>query len=180
MKPTNPLWYLAALLLALVSLMGATVVAAGGWGPVRESTVTSVTRARAEAAGKSLAVFTDTLQTDRTITCQATDTNKAVTMIPSKAVDITADSDGTRWHLIGMLREGSNGLMVRCRPTDRRTDNATYGFAAVTGYSSAVTNGTGFAVLGVAIGGGLATWIYYNRRQRKRWALIETKGRTGK
>lgn len=178
MKLTNPLWYLAALLVALVSLMGATVVAAGGWDPVRESIVTPVTRDRAEAAGKSLAVFTDTPQPDRTIICRATGTDKVVTEIPSKAVGITADSDNVRWHLIGMLRDGSDGLSVRCRPTDRRTDYATYGFAAVTGYSSAVNNGTGFAAIGVAIGGGLAAWIYYNRRQRKRWANIELKGRT--
>ncbi|MBC7631958.1 hypothetical protein [Aeromicrobium sp.] len=174
MKPTNPLWYLAAFLFALVSVMGATVVAAGGWTPVRESTVTPTSNEHAEAAGKSLAVFTDVLQPDRVVTCRGTGPGKKVIEIPGKGVDIIADSDGTRWHLIALLRDGSNGLRVRCTPRDRRPDNASYGFAAVTGYDSAVNNGKGVAVLGGTVGLGFAAYVYYCRRSRRKESADES------
>ncbi len=63
MKPINPLWYLAAFVLALSSLMIGTAVAASAWNAVRDVTITS-TSIPADAAGKSLAVFTDIVQDD--------------------------------------------------------------------------------------------------------------------
>ncbi|MFI5429958.1 hypothetical protein [Aeromicrobium sp. UC242_57] len=58
MRLTNPLWYLAAFLLALGSAMIGTAVAAAAFDPVRNTTVTA-TSERVDAAGKSLAVFTN-------------------------------------------------------------------------------------------------------------------------
>jgi hypothetical protein len=165
-KPTNPLWYLAAFLIALGSVMAATAVAAGAWQPVRDATV-SPTLARADASGKSLAVFTDIVQPDRDISCQATDLNKKVIQIPNKDLDITVDDNGDRWHLIGMLRDGSNGLKVHCTPRDRKSDNATYAYAVVTGYDSKVNTGKGIAILGATIGAALGAYTYYCRRQRR-------------
>lgn len=174
MKPTNPLWYLAAFLLALGGAMIATVVAASAWDPVRDATVTSVT-SRIDASGKTLAVFTDIVQTDRDITCRATDRDKKVTEFVDKGIDIAVDSDGNRWHLLGIIRNGSDGLKITCRPKDRRTDNASYGYAAVTGYDKKVTNGTGIAVLALTAGVGFAAYVFYCRRARRKWAVISAR-----
>ena len=167
MRPTNPLWYLAAFLVALGSVMVGTVVAAGAWDPVREVTVTPTT-VRVDAAGKSLAVFTDIIQSDRRIVCRATSRDKKdVTRIPDAAIDIKVDNEGNQWHLIGLLPAGRNGLKVVCAPHDKRVDNASYGYATVTGFESRANNGKGVAVIGCAIGVALAGYVYYCRRQRR-------------
>jgi len=165
-KPINPLWYLAGFLLALVSIMLATVVAAQAWDSVRDATVAPISQ-RANASGKSLAVFTDIVQPDRDIVCVAKDPKKNTTTIPSEDLDITVDQDGDQWHLIAMLRNGSDQLQVRCNPKDRGADNATYAYAVVTGYDSKVNSGRGIAILGATLGGALAASTYYCRRQRR-------------
>lgn len=164
MKPTNPLWYLAAFLIALSSWMVATIIAAGAWQPVRDATLTPVTQ-RVDASRQSLAVFTDIVQPERAVTCRATGPGKKITDIPKAAIDITVDDDGNQWYLIGLLREGSDGLKVTCIPRDRRVDDATYAYAAVTGFSSKVNTGKGIAILGSTVGGGLAIFTLYTRRQ---------------
>lgn len=176
MKPTNPLWYLTALLIALGSWMIATVVAAGAWDPVRAATVTSVSE-RADAGGKSLAVYTDLLQKGRPISCRATSPGNPAIDIPAETIDITADDDGTTWHLIGMLRTGSDNLRIRCSPRDRGADNATYAYAAVNGYESKVNTGKGIAILGSTAGGALAVFTYYTRRRRRADLALEGSSR---
>lgn len=164
---TNPLWYLAAFLIAIGSAMGAVIVAAGAFDSVRDATVIPVTE-RAEASGKTLAVYTDVVQPDRDVTCQATGTDNKPVDIPDKGVDIVAtNTDGTAWHLIGLLDEGKADLRIACAPKDKRADNAAYGFAAVTGYSTTVNNGHGIEVLGLAAGAGLAAWVYWCRRKER-------------
>ena len=167
MRPINPLWYLAAFVVALGSLMIGTAVAASAWNPVREVTVTP-TSVRADAAGKSLAVFTDIVQTDRDVSCRAVDRDKDVTEIPDAALDIMVDNEGNQWHLIGMLPEGANALQIRCTPRDRRVDNASYGFAAVPGFESRANVGNGIGVLGAATGALFAGYVFYSRRQHRK------------
>ncbi|MCW2831402.1 MAG: hypothetical protein JWP31_2094 [Aeromicrobium sp.] len=167
MRLTNPLWYLAAFLIAIGSAMAAAAVAASAFDPVREATVTPVSE-RADASGKSLAVFTDIVQDDRDVTCQGRGRDKRRVEIPDKGVDITTESDGTRWHLIGLLEEGRNGLRVVCRPADKRIDNAAYGYATVDGYSSAITNGKGIVILGMTGGAGLGAYTFWCRRSARR------------
>lgn len=166
-RPINPLWYLAAFVVALGSLMIGTAVAASAWNPVREVTVTPTT-VRADAAGKSLAVFTDIVQPDRGISCRAVDRDKDVTPIPDAALDITVDNEGNQWHLIGMLPEGSNGLKVRCKPQGKRVDNASYGYAAVAGFESRANTGNGIGMIGAAIGVIFAGYVFYSRRQHRK------------
>lgn len=169
MRPINPLWYLAAFIVALGSVMIGTAVAASAWNPVREATITPTT-VRADAAGKSLAVFTDIVQTDRDVWCRASDRDKDITQIPEAALDITVDNEGNQWHLIGMLPDGANGLKVRCTPRDKRVDNASYGFAAVPGFESRANTGNGIGVLGVGVGALFAGYVFYSRRQHRKGA----------
>jgi hypothetical protein len=171
-KPVNPLWYLAAFLVALASVMIGTVVAAGAWDPVREVTV-SPTTVRADANGKTLVVFTDIVQPDRNVACRATDRDKKSVDIPPAALEIRVDNEGNQWHLIGLLKEGSDGLKVRCTPRDKRVDNASYGWAAVSGMESRVNTASGIGALGVATGAAFAAYVFYCRRQRRKELTLE-------
>lgn len=167
MRLTNPLWYLAAFLLAIGSAMAAAAVAASAFDPVRDATVVPVAE-RVDAKGSSLAVYTDIVQTDRDVACHARGLDKRRVEIPDKGVDIRAQSDGSTWHLIGLLEEGRDGLKVVCTPRDRRIDNASYGYAVVDDYQSTIQNGKGIAILGVTIGAGLGAYVYVSRRRARR------------
>lgn len=174
---TNPLWYLAAFLLAIGSAMAGTAVAASAFDPVRDATVTPITE-RVDANGTTLAIYTDIVQSDRDILCRGRygDADKGRIEIPNKGVDVTAQGDGTRWHLISLLEDGRDGLRIVCTPKDKRIDNASYGYATVTGYASTVNNGRGIAYIGIGIAAVLAGWIFWCRRLARREARLESAG----
>ena len=172
MKPVNPLWYLAAFFLALTSIVIGTVVAAGAWDPVREVTV-SPTTTRANAEAKTLVVFTDIIQPERKITCRATGRDKKPVDIPAAKLDITVDNEGNQWHLISLLNEGAEGMKVHCTPRDKRVDNASYGWATVTGFESRANLAKGIGILGLAASTVLAAYVFYCRRQHRREAPRE-------
>jgi len=174
---TNPLWYLAAFFLAIASAMAATAVAASALDPVRDAVVAPVTE-RVDARGSTLAIYTDIVQADRDIACRGRYGEKDVGRIeiPDKGIDVTAQGDGTRWHLIGLLEKGRDGLRIVCTPADKRVDNAIYGYATVTGYASTVNNGRGVAYLGVAAAAVLAGWVFWCRRQARRAARLVRAG----
>lgn len=168
-RPVNPLWYLAALLIALASLMGAAAYGASAFDAVRDATVTPVTE-RVDARGSTLAIYTDIVQADRDISCRGRygDGDRGRIVIPATTVDVAAQGDGTRWRLIALLDEGRDGLRIVCTPADRRVDNAAYGYATVTGYSSRANNAQGFAWLGTAVAAALAGWVFWCRRSARR------------
>lgn len=171
MRLTNPLWYLAALLLALGGTMAAVATAASAFDPVRDASVQPVTE-RVDAEGATLAIYTDIVQEDRDIACRGRYGKKDAGRIeiPDKGVDIVAQGAGIRWTLIGLLEEGRDGLRIVCTPADRRVDNASYGYATVTGYASKVDNGRGISSLGLAAGVGLAGWVFWCRRSSRKTA----------
>jgi hypothetical protein len=164
-KPVNPLWYLAAFFLALATVLIGTVVAAGAWEPIRQVTV-SPTTTRADAQARTLVVFTDILQPERRVTCRATGRDKKPVDIPPSALDITVDNEGNQWHLIGLLNGGADGVRVQCIPRDKRVDNASYGWATVTGFESRANTGKGIGTLGLVLGISFAGYVFYCRRQR--------------
>jgi len=166
-KPTSPLWYLASLFVALGASVLAIVIAAGAWDPVREATVTPVAE-RVDATDKSVAVYTDIVQPDRDVTCRATGPGKKVTEIPAAKLAITVDDGGDQWQLIGMLNEGRKDQLITCTPRDRRVDDATYAYAAVTGFASKANTAKGISILGTALGVALAGYTFYTRRQQRR------------
>jgi len=168
-KQTSPRWYLAAFLLVLATSVLAIVVAAGAWDPVREASVTPVGE-RVDGTGKSLAVYTDIVQPDRGVTCLATGPGKKVTEIPAARLAITVNDNGDQWHLIAILNEGAKNQLITCTPRDRRVDDATYTYAAVTGFESRGNTGKGIAILGLAGGVGLAGYTFYTRRQQRKSA----------
>jgi hypothetical protein len=93
-------------------------------------------------------------------------------VIPSTGVEITAQGDGSRWTLINLLPEGRAGLRIVCTPDDKQVDNASYGYAAVTGYTSPVNYGRGISYLGLAVSGVFAIWVWWNRRSARRAARL--------
>ncbi|MGA8850399.1 MAG: hypothetical protein WB508_01650 [Aeromicrobium sp.] len=168
MKVTSAFGYLAALLLVLAGWVGATVVAAGAWDTVRDSTLVPVTQERADARGSSVAVFTDIVQPERAITCRGVDPEDASVTIEPAAIDVPVEFDGTEWHLINLLPEGRDDLKIRCAPRDKRVDNATYTFAIVDGFTSRGERGQAIATTGLLAGLALASWTFICRRNLKK------------
>jgi len=166
-KLTSPLWYLAAFLIALGASMLATVVAAGAWDPVREAAVSPVAE-RVDATDKSIAVYTDIVQPDRDVTCRATGPGKKVTEIPAAKLSITVNNGGDQWHLIALLNEGGKDQLISCTPKDRRVDDATYTYAAISGFTSKGNTARGISILGTAVGVLLAGYTFYTRRQLRK------------
>ncbi len=166
MRPTSPLWYLAAFFIALGGAVIAIIVAASAWDPVREATVTPVGE-RVDGADRSIAVFTDIVQADRDVTCRATGPGKKVTEIPKAKLALTVTNGTDEWHLIGMLTEGDKDQLITCAPKDRRVDDATYTYAAVVGFASKANTAKGISILTTAIAVVLAGYTFYTRRQRR-------------
>ncbi|AWB93812.1 hypothetical protein [Aeromicrobium chenweiae] len=173
MRLTNPLWYLAAFLLAIGSTMAATAFAASAFDDIRGATLTPVSEL-VDAKGKTLAVFSN--DPDRgDIACHARDRAKQRVEIPDKDVGVTAQSAGETWYLIGLLEDGRDGLRVVCRPESNRPDTAGYAHAAVSTYAGTVNNAKGVAVLGVTAGGALGAYVFWCRRSaRRNRALVGT------
>jgi hypothetical protein len=171
-KPISPLWYTAAFFFALGSIMLGAAVASGSWGPVRDATLHSPAH-RIDAANRSVAVFTDTPQPDRKITCRAIGPGKEVTTIQKAALAITVESEGDQWHLLALLPEGRDGIRVTCTPDDRRNDDANYDYAIINGFESRSNAGKGISILGVVGGVAAMAYIYYLNRRRRIYAALD-------
>lgn len=149
MELTRRRWYVVAALIAVLAWVAGTAYAASAWDPLREATVTPVGQ-DINPDGQDLAVFTDLVQPDRTIRCFARADGPRL-RVPAPPVDLLVDSDGSRWHLIGVLRDAPDGVHVACGPTDKATDTARYG-TAVADLSSRAGTGRAIAWGGAAIG----------------------------
>ena len=154
MQLTRRRWYLVAALVAVFAWVGGTAFAASAWDPLREAVVEPVGQPVQVGSGDDLAVLTDVVQPERTIDCVARAGKKKLP-VPAATVDIVVDSDGSRWHLIGVLRDPPDEVRVVCLPRDDQTDTARYGTALVD-LSSRVGTGKAIAWTGLAAGLGLA------------------------
>jgi hypothetical protein len=157
-------------MLAITGWVVATVVAAGAWDAVREAPVTVVDRPL-DAGGLSVAVFTDVVQPERKVTCSHTTeadrkAKKDPKPIPPASLQLVVTDDGSEWHLIGFEPDGRNDMAIRCTPADKRSDNATYAFATVDGFTSRANTGNGIAIITTVLGIGLAIWTFIARRRR--------------
>ena len=157
-------------MLALTGWVVATVVAAGAWDEVRDAPVAVVDRPL-DAGGQSVAVFTDVVQPERKVTCAHTTeadrkAEKKPKPIRKASIELVVTDDGNEWHLIGFEPDGRNDMTIRCTPTDKRSDNATYAFATVDGFTSRANTGNGIAIIATALGIGLAIWTFIARRRR--------------
>lgn len=170
-KPISPLWYMAALFIALIGLTLGFSVAAGAWDSVRAAAITSPNQP-VDANNRSVAVFTDVVQPDRRVTCRATTeadrkAKREPTEVPPAALDLVVNDDGNEWHLIGFIDEGRDGMEIRCTPKDKRTDNATYAVSVVDGFIDRVNRGKGIAYIAVAASAALAIWTFIERRRKR-------------
>lgn len=163
----SPFGYLAGLLVVLIGWTGATVVAAGAWDPIREANVTPVTEKPAEAAGSTLAVYTDIPQPERQITCRA-DRDEQTTEIPQANISVVTEVDGTEWHLVAVLADGLDDVTVSCTPRDKQVDNATYAYAVVDGFTSRARTAELIALGGLAAGVAVAGATFWTRRNAKK------------
>lgn len=166
---TNPLWYLAALMLALGSAMVGTIIAAGAWTGVREASIDPLT-GPIDADGRTLTLFTDLPQDGREIACttrpESAEDAEPEAIAPA-ALDIVVDDEGTQWHLVALLEKGEDAMVVRCSPVDGGSDNAVYGYAVVDGFDAA-RRGSIVSLIGGIAGIGLAALILYRRFRLKR------------
>ena len=169
MRPVNPLWYLAALTIALLGWIVGTAVAAGAWDAVREAPIAAINKPL-DASGLSVAVFTDVVQPERRVACtQTTEAAKKAKKdpraVPAASLELVVNDDGNEWHLIGFEPNGRDDLSIRCEPADKRGDNATYAFSTVDGFTDRANTGNGIAILGTAMGIVLALWTFITRRR---------------
>ena len=144
-------------------------MAAGAWDAVREAPIAAINRPL-DASGLSVAVFTDVIQPERRISCtQTTEAAKKAKKdpkpVPVASLDLVVNDDGNEWHLIGFERNGRDDMSIRCTPADKRADNATYAFSTVDGFSDRANTGNGIAIVGTALGIGLALWTFVTRRR---------------
>ena len=172
MRLTNPLWYLAALAVALGGSMTGTAIAASAWDGVRSAEVSPAVKP-VDAKGGALAVFTDQAQVDREIACTTQPADQSDTgsdvgpqAVPEAALDLSVDSGGTRWHLLAIDTSGPTGVTVQCAPTDGRPDNAGYGYAVVDGFDAA-NRGQRIGMLALGAGLLLAALIFWQRRRAR-------------
>ena len=145
-------------------------MAAGAWDAVRAAPVTAVNKPL-DAGGQSVAVFTDVVQPERKVTCTQTtsaerEADKKPKPIPQASLELVVTDDGNEWHLIAFEPDGRNDMAIRCTPADKGSDNATYAFSTVDGFTSRANTGNGIAIIGTALGIGLAIWIFIARRRR--------------
>lgn len=154
MELTRRRWYLVAALIAVLVWVGGTAFAASAWDPLRSATVVPVGQPIQTSGDDDLAVLTDLPQSDRQVRCVARAGKKRVE-VPAATVDVIVDSDGSRWHLLGVLHDAPDESRVVCRPADKQTDTARYGTALVD-LSSRVGTGRAIAWLGFAAGLALA------------------------
>lgn len=145
-------------------------MAAGAWDAVRAAPVAAVSKPL-DASGQSVAVFADVVQPERKVACtQATTAERKAEKkpkpIPQASLELVINEDGNQWHLIGFEPDGRDDMAIRCRPADKLSDNATYAFSTVDGFTTRANTGNGIAIVGTFAGIGLAIWTFIARRRR--------------
>lgn len=163
-KPLSPLWYLAALALALVGWNVGVAVAGGAWDQVRAAPITSANQPLA-AEGSSVAVFSDAMQADLGIRC-IWRTDRAWHRMPAAPVPLTVDDDGLTWQLVAFEIAGHDDMQVRCHTTRGRTEHAQFATAVVDGFTHRAMTGNLITLASVAIAGVGAGVIFLIRRRR--------------
>ncbi len=163
-RPSSAWCYVAALVVAFGGYMVGIATAGSAWNLALDSTVQPATTALA-AKDRTVAVFTDIPQADRDVSCRTGGTDKPRRAIRESRISPSTTQDGTTWTLIAVLPSGFDDLKVVCTPKDKRADPASYGIAAVDGFSSRVNLGNGIAWLSVAVGVALGVWTFVTRRR---------------
>ncbi|GAA2073221.1 hypothetical protein GCM10009821_09360 [Aeromicrobium halocynthiae] len=168
----NPLWYLAALTIALGGQVVGTAVAASSWDAVRDAPLVNVSEP-VDATGTSVAVFTDLPQPDRDIRCVVTETaddaDGEPVDVPEAPLDLTAVSDSTTWHLVGFLLDAPDAqVRVACAAQDGAGDSASYAASTPDGVGERANLGNGIGWLATLAGIVLAIYVFTSRRRHRK------------
>lgn len=159
-------WYVVAIAIVVVGWLGAVAHSAGAWDVVRESAVTPVGR-DFDAKGRHVGVLTDLPQPERGITCEAVGPGKdQTTPIDPAPVDVSVDSDGTRWYLIALMEDGRDGMDVTCTPADENSDSAVYGYQVISELNDRAATTRLLSIVSLVAGIALAGWTAWKRRWR--------------
>lgn len=160
---TRRSWYILAVMIPIVAWIIATSQLAKQWDNVHAAKPVTLD-SKFDAAGQSVAVFTDFEQPGRAITCSVTKPKDHAVALTAPPLQISVDYDSARWHLIGMLEEGMDDMSIACIPDDQQIDSATYAYALVSpvAVDKAVANFIMWG--GIAFGLLVSIVIGYNRR----------------
>ena len=145
-------------------------MAAGAWDAVRAAPVAAVNQP-IDASGQSVAVFTDVVQPERKVACSQNTSaerkaEKKPQPVPQASLELVVNNDGNEWHLIGFEPDGRDDMAIRCTPADKRSDNASYAYSTVDGFTARANTGNGLAIVGTFAGIALAIWTFIARRRR--------------
>lgn len=170
---TNPLCYLAALLLVLGGWIAAAPILAAPWQELKTASITGFENGKKiDATDRGVAFFTDIVQ-ERDVTCRSNPPGALNTR--GTKFDLANDDGDRTWHLVSTTAGAKAGsYAVACRPRDRAVDTASYGYAEMPSFSSAGRNGRGIGILATTAAAILAAWTYWGRRQERKFASHES------
>lgn len=169
---TNPLCYLAALLLALGGWMAAAAVAATSWQDLKEASVTRLDPgAKIDVTDRGVAFFTDLVQ-QRNVVCHGKP--KAPLPVESAKFDLVNRTGDRTWHWLSATKGAKAGTYtVACTPEDGMIDTATYGYAELPDFHNADV-GRGIGSIATLVAVILAAWTWWGRRTDRRLASYES------
>ncbi len=169
-RQPSSLFYLLALLLCLGGWVAGFAIAAGDWSQLDDAKVSAIDQTKAGNGVLSskpgrIAIFTDTVQPKRQVTCRAVAGGTAYEAKPAK-IELEVTSGGVDWHLLAVTAQVANprASHIVCTPRDRMVDKAAYGVAPAPDFHRAnIGNGVGsVATLAAVI---LSLWTYLRRRR---------------
>ena len=155
-------WYILAVLVPIVAWILGSAQLASRWDSIHEARPTPI-GGKFDAAGQSVAVFTDFPQADRKIVCSITKPKAAKSEIKKPDIEIFVNYDTTRWKFIGLVDKGVDQMAIACLPDDGHTDGATYAYAVVPSTVEAAISAEFIVWGGVAFGFLISAVIGFSR-----------------
>lgn len=158
-KQTNPMFYLAALLIFLGAWVAGFIIAAGDWNQIDSREIRTLNpNDPIDVGDDGIALFTNTADTNQATCREADDRLK----LESPGFDLATERGDTTWHLLTVSRDAEPGTYrIDCAP---RGTNARYGHTALPDFRGA-TIGNGVGSVGTLVAVILAIWTYVRRRR---------------
>src|SRR5699024_1476629 len=182
----SPAWsYLGAFDLVLAGWLVAVKIAAGDWDATKTAEIMPVSeRTDASATAGRIAVYTDTPQPERDITCigkpgkKSKNAGKTNQQKKTPEKEITFRDPGTTienryrdqtWHLVAITSPDvqRSNVKIACTPKDKKADSAGYGWALVPDPSKAqIGQGVGSIATSVGVVWAVVTFVRWRRARR--------------
>lgn len=158
-------WYLLAIALPVAGWLMATAHLAGQWDQVRDAQPIPI-GAAIDAKGSSVLAFTDLERPDQHVECTTAGPKKHRKTFSAPPVEVVIDSDGSRWHLIGILEKGEDSMRLRCAPEGGGTDAADYAYAVIPAVSDRTTSARVIGWGSLGFGFAIALIVGHNRYRK--------------